>query len=82
MPIVAYANTSATNQFLASTPYVKGYGAHQVLAWLFTGQVFDARRKVPVISVFVLAGVLLAIACWQRARWHVPSWPCSWPACC
>jgi len=67
VPIVAYANTSTTNQFLAGTPYVKGYGAHQVLAWLFTGQVFDARRKVPVISVFVLAGVLLAIACWQRA---------------
>ena len=67
VPIVAYASTSTTNQFLAGTPYVKGYGAHQVLAWLFTGQVFDARRKVPVISVFVLAGVLLAIACWQRA---------------
>jgi hypothetical protein len=67
VPIVVFRGTSATNQFLANTPYVKGYGAHQVLAWLFTGQVFDARRSVPVISVIVLAGVLLAIACWQRA---------------
>jgi hypothetical protein len=67
VPIVVFRGTSATNQFLANTPYVKGYGAHQVLAWLFTGQVFDARRRVPVISVIVLAGVLLAIACWQRA---------------
>jgi hypothetical protein len=67
VPIMAYSSTSATNQFLANTPYVKGYGAHQVLAWLLTGQVFDARRNVPVISVIVLAGVLLAMACWQRA---------------
>ncbi|MGA3219671.1 MAG: YfhO family protein [Acidimicrobiales bacterium] len=67
VPIMVFRATSATNQFLANTPYVKGYGAHQVLAWLFTGQVFDARRRVPVISVIVLAGVLLAIACWQRA---------------
>jgi hypothetical protein len=67
VPIVVFSNTSATNQFLADTPYVKGYGAHQVLSWLFTGQVFDARRRVPVISMIVLAGVLLAVACWQRA---------------
>ena len=67
VPIMVFSNTSATNQYLADTPYVKGYGAHQVLSWLFTGQVFDARRRVPVISVIVLAGVLLAVACWQRA---------------
>ncbi len=82
VPILVFAGTAATNQFLAATPYVKGYGAHQVLSWLFTGQVFDARRRVPVISVIVLAGVLVAVACWQRARWPGLSWPCSWPASC
>jgi hypothetical protein len=67
VPLMVFASTSAINQALAQTPYVRGYGAHQVLAWLFTGQIFDARRHVPVISVIVLAGAVVAVACWQRA---------------
>jgi hypothetical protein len=67
VPLLVFSSTSTVNQPLANTPYVKGYGARQVLGWLFRGQIFDARRKVPVISLIVLAGVLLAMACWQRA---------------
>ena len=44
---------------------MKGYGAHQELAWLFKGQIFDARRALPVISVAVLFGVIFALARWR-----------------
>ena len=67
VPLLVFASTSTVNQPLANTPYVKGYGARQVLGWLFTGQVFDARRRVPVISMIVLAGALLALAAWKQA---------------
>jgi hypothetical protein len=66
VPLMVFAKTSAINQPLADTDYVKGYGARHVLAWVFTGQLFDARRRLPVISVVVLAGFVVAVACWRK----------------
>lgn len=65
VPLMLLAKWSAVNQALAETPYVRGYGARQELKWLFTGQIFDARRTLPVISVAVLLGVALAVARWR-----------------
>lgn len=65
VPLVQLSKWSSVNQELAATDYVQGYGAHTELGWLFKGQMFDARRDLPVITVFVLAGA--AVALW-RAR--------------
>jgi len=66
VPLMAYSKWSAINEALAPTDYVRGYGAAKELGWLFTGQLFDARRSVPVISALVAAGALVALAGWRR----------------
>ena len=66
VPLMLYSNWSAINQTLAHTDYVRGYGAAKELSWLFTGQLFDARRAVPVISVVVAIGAVLAAVRWRR----------------
>jgi hypothetical protein len=66
VPLVLESKWSAINEPLAGTGYVKGYGARQELVWLFTGQIFDAKRTLPVITIAVLAGVVLAAARWRR----------------
>lgn len=66
VPLALESNWSSINQPLAATSYMTGYGARQELEWLFTGQIFDARRAVPVITVAVLAGFALALARWRR----------------
>jgi len=66
MPLALASRWSAINQVIASTTYVRGYGAGQDLKWLFTGQIFDARRHLPVVSLAVLFGVVVAIGHWRR----------------
>jgi Bacterial membrane protein YfhO len=66
LPLILESKWSAINQPLAGTSYVKGYGARQELEWLFTGQLFDAKRTLPIITIAVLAGAVLAIVRWRR----------------
>jgi Bacterial membrane protein YfhO len=66
VPLIWFSKWSAINQPLAGTGYVKGYGAWQELIWLFTGQLFDAKRALPAITIAVLLGALLAVARWRR----------------
>ena len=66
VPLISLSKWSAINQPLAETEYVRGYGVRQELVWLFTGQFFDARRALPVITTFVFIGALLAVIRWRR----------------
>lgn len=47
------------------TKFFDSYGAPKVLAWLFTGQLFDAGR-IPIITVFVGIGTAVCIARFRR----------------
>ena len=42
VPLLVEGRWAATNEILAHTPLVNGYGAKQVMTWLVTGQLFDA----------------------------------------
>jgi len=66
VPLVLTSNWASIDEPLAGTPYVDGYGARQELAWLIKGQLFDARRAVPAISVAVFVGTVLALYKWRR----------------
>lgn len=66
VPLMVLTKWSAINQELATTSYVQGYGARTVLGWLFKGQMFDARRDVPVITIAVLAGMVICLWRWRR----------------
>jgi hypothetical protein len=68
VPLLAQRRWAATNEVLAHTPLVNGYGAKQVMAWLVSGQLFDAHR-LPVVTVLGAAGL---VACLARWRHHGP----------
>ena len=65
VPLVLFSKWSAINELLAETPYVRGYGAGREIAWLFKGEIFDARRAVPVVSGLVLIGIVATLFRWR-----------------
>ena len=48
------------------------FGAGQVLAWLFTGQLMDANR-LPVLSLLALLGACLQVWSWRKTRKLAPA---------
>ena len=64
VPLLDQAHWAARNQVLGGTGLENGYGARQMLWWLFTGQLYDAGRW-PVVTILV--GVGLAVCIW---RWR------------
>jgi hypothetical protein len=63
VPLLSQSKWASVNQVLQGTTEVNGYGAHQVLVWLFDGQMLD-RGRVPVITVFAAVGFGLAWMTW------------------
>ena len=64
VPLLRQRPWAAVNEALQGTGLVNGYGAHQVLGWLFTGQLLDAGR-LPVITVCAALGLALAWLAWS-----------------
>ena len=64
VPVLLYSSWAATNEVLAHTPLVNGYGARQVMTWLVSGQFFDAHRA-PVITVLFAAGLVVCLRRWR-----------------
>ena len=79
LPLFLHAKWLAVNQFQVGTTINDSYGARQVLAWLFTGQIYDWRRW-PLVSVLVGVGLLRCLRNWrrdERARALVGAWTLS-----
>ena len=64
IPLLAQRNWAAVNQPLQHTGLVDGYGAHQVLVWLISGQLLDHSR-LPVITILAAVGFGLAWLAWS-----------------
>jgi hypothetical protein len=64
VPLLDQSHWAARNQILEGTGLENGYGARQMLSWLFTGNLYDAGR-IPVVTVLV--GVGIAVCLW---RWR------------
>ena len=64
-PLLAQSHWAARNQVLGGTPLENGYGARKVLAWLFTGQLYDFGRVFPVVTILVGIGLLVCIVRWR-----------------
>ena len=79
LPLVVSSPWAARNQVLGGTPLENGYGAKQVLAWLFEGKIYDNGR-LPVVSVLAAVGLIACIVRWRRssaARAMVALWAFS-----
>ncbi len=66
VPLLDQSHWAARNQVLGGTGLENGYGARQMLSWLFTGQIYDAGRW-PVVTVLVGVGLAVCIARWRSS---------------
>jgi hypothetical protein len=64
VPLIAQSHWAAINQILGPTGLVNGYGARQILSWLFEGQLYDAGR-FPVVTLLVGVGLIFCVARWR-----------------
>ncbi len=66
VPLLDQSHWAARNQVLESTGLENGYGARQVLSWLFSGQLYDAGRW-PVVTILVGIGIVACIWRWRTS---------------
>jgi hypothetical protein len=64
VPILLRSTWQAVNQFQVGTTINNSYGAPRVLAWLFTGQLFDFHRWA-VLSFFLAVAVVVSVRRWR-----------------
>ncbi len=65
VPLLAQSHWAARNQVLEGTGLENGYGARQILDWLFTGRLFDANHWFPVITIFLGVGLVVCGFRWR-----------------
>ena len=65
VPLLLDSQWTNQSQYLKGAFWFDSFGAPRVLAWLFTGQIFDSQR-IPVISGLVAVGTLVCIARFGR----------------
>jgi hypothetical protein len=65
VPLLQQSHWAARNQVLEGTGLENGYGAGQMLSWLFTGNLYDNGRW-PVVTVLLAVGLGVCIARWRR----------------
>ena len=66
VPLLDQAHWAARNEVLEGTGLENGYGARQILSWLFSGQLYDAGRW-PVVTVLVGVGLVVCIRRWRTS---------------
>ena len=81
VPLLAQRPWAAVNEPLQGSGLVNGYGAHQVLDWLVSGQLLDAGR-LPVVTVLAAVGFAWRGSPGPRTPTPAPCWPRSRCACC
>lgn len=70
VPLVSDRAWVVQDEFSRGTFYYDSFGAWKVLGWLFSGQLFDAKR-LPLVSLLVGLGLLIAIGRSVRdERWR------------
>lgn len=65
VPLLDQSHWAARNQILKATGLENGYGARQLLDWLFTGRLFDSLHWFPVITIFLGIGLIVCAVRWQ-----------------
>jgi hypothetical protein len=66
VPLIDQSHWAARNQVLGGTGLENGYGARQMLSWLFSGQLYDAGRW-PVVTLLVGVGIVVSLWRWRTS---------------
>jgi hypothetical protein len=65
VPLVVFSKWASVNEILRGTPLENGYGARQVLEWLVTGHLLDARRW-PAVTFLAGIGLIVCVVRFRR----------------
>ena len=65
VPLIGDTKWTARTEYYKGTIFNDSFGAEKILAWLFTGQIFDGKRSFPIITVLFFLGL---VVCIFRAR--------------
>jgi len=65
-PLLLDRGWTAQDEFSRGTYFYDSFGARRVLAWLFTGQLFDRHRVFPAVTILVGLGLLSCVARFAR----------------
>ena len=65
VPLLVDAKWTIEDEFSRNTHFYDSFGARRILAWLFSGQLFDAGR-LPVVTGLAAIGLVIAAAKWRR----------------
>ena len=65
VPVLTQSHWAARNQVLEGTGLENGYGARQLLDWLFRGQLFDRNHWIAVITIFGAVGIGVCVVRWR-----------------
>ena len=66
VPLLLDSRWTSQSQYLRGKYWFDSFGARRVLAWLFTGQLFDGTRTIPLISALVGVGTVVCISRFRR----------------
>ena len=67
VPLIGDTKWTTRSEFYTGSVYNDSYGAHKILAWLFTGDLFDSGR-FPIVSLLFALGVGVCVV---QARWDI-----------
>jgi hypothetical protein len=68
VPLVTDAGWTVNDEFSRGTFYYDSFGARRILEWAVRGQLFDAGRMVPVLTILLAIGLVFAVVQARRSE--------------
>jgi hypothetical protein len=68
VPLIIDAGWTVNDEFSRGTFYYDSFGARRILGWAIRGQLFDADRLLPVITILVAVGLVFGAVQARRAE--------------
>jgi hypothetical protein len=66
VPLLADRLWTINDEFSRGKIYYDSFGARRILGWLATGELFDRDRIVPLVTILVAVGLVVALRRWRR----------------
>jgi hypothetical protein len=66
VPLIADRLWTIQDEFSRGKIYYDSFGAKKILGWFASGELFDRSRIVPLVTILVVAGLLVALWRWRR----------------